>query len=530
MEKMLRMPDVDVKTYFITSRAQLEDAVIQAKNDGVDVVVCGPTGCIAAERIGCHSVMIKTHRQEIWHALTEAKRSAYVYNVQKLETERFKNISDYSFDGILTVDQNQSIVSYNNAAQELLLGSVSENRVAERLAAVMRQPGMQEIFVSDQAYTDEIIDIGGKNLSVNSIPVMVRGEKRGKVIIFQDATRIQKIESEIRKKMHARGHVARYTLDDMIGESEAMRECKRIAREYSAVNSTILITGGTGTGKEMFAQGIHNASRRSKGPFVAVNCAAIPDNLLESELFGYVSGAFTGAAKGGKMGYFELAHKGTIFLDEISEIPLTLQGRLLRTLQEKEIVKVGDDKVTPIDVRIIAASNRDLQQISEEGGFRQDLYYRLDVLRISLPSLGARREDIPLLAEHFIERFKQHFSRPDIDITEGALLALSELDWKGNIRQLSNICERLVVVCPGRIIGVEDIAAIEAERSGAAEKLPAAFESRMARAERSEILRLLNAHNGNKDEVAHALDISRATLYRKLKKHDINGHDGHVSK
>jgi len=531
MERMLRMPDVGIKTYFITARAQLEDAVSQAKQDGVDVVVCGPTGCIAAERIGCRSVMIKTHRQEIWHALTEAKRSAYVYNIQKLETERFKNISDYSFDGILTVDQGQNIVSYNSAAQELLLGGVFENRVAERLAAAMRQPAMQEIFASDRAYTDEIIDIGGKNLSVNSIPVVVRGEKRGKVIIFQDATRILRIESEIRKKMHARGHIARYTFDDIIGQSQVMQECKRIAKEYSAVNSTILITGGTGTGKEMFAQGIHNNSRRSKGPFVAVNCAAIPDNLLESELFGYVGGAFTGAAKGGKMGYFELAHKGTIFLDEISEIPLSLQGRLLRVLQEKEIVKVGDDKVMPIDVRIIAASNRDLQEISDAGGFRQDLYYRLDVLRIRLPQLSERREDVPLLARHFIEKFKQRFSRLDIDITDDALWALSQLDWKGNIRQLSNICERLVVVNPGRIIGREDIAAVATQTGTDTEKqLATALEDRMAQTERSEILRLLSEHHGDKDTVAAALGISRATLYRKLKKHGIGSHDSFVSK
>lgn len=521
MENMLRMPDVLIKTYFITSRVQLEDAVIQAKRDGVDVVVCGMTGCMIADRIGCRSVMIKTHRQEIWHALTEAKRSAYVYNVQKLETERFKNISDYSFDGILTVDQNQSIVSFNNAAQELLLGGIFSDRVAERLGAALRHSPMQEVFASEQAYTDEIIDFGGKNLSVNCIPVVVRGEKRGKVIIFQDATRIQKIESEIRKKMHARGHIAHYTLDDIIGKSQVMQECKRIAREYSAVNSTILITGGTGTGKEMFAQGIHNTSHRSKGPFVAVNCAAIPDNLLESELFGYVSGAFTGAAKGGKMGYFELAHKGTIFLDEISEIPLTLQGRLLRVLQEKELVKVGDDKVTPVDVRIIAASNRDLQQISDAGGFRQDLYYRLDVLRIRLPQLNERREDIPQIAQYFIEMFKQRFGRSDIGITDDALCALSSLNWKGNIRQLSNICERLVVVNPGRIIGREDIAAVAAQPGAIAMEPPAALESRMAQAERSEILRLMD-ERGDKEEVARALGISRATLYRKLKKYNIS--------
>jgi len=520
MENMLRIPGVDIRTYFITSRAQLEGMVSRAMEDGVDVVVCGATGCIVAEKQGCKSVLIKTHKQEIWHAITEAKRSAYVYNVQKLETERFKNISDYSFDGILTVDQSQNIVSYNNAAQELLLGEICYERVAARLSAAIGQSVMRDAIVSDRAVTDEIIEVAGKNLSVNSIPIMVRGEKRGKVIIFQDATRIQKLENEIRKKIHARGHVAKYNFDDIIGQSEMIQECKRFATEYSVVNSNILIIGGTGTGKEMFAQSIHNNSRRSKGPFVAVNCAAIPDNLLESELFGYVGGAFTGASKGGKMGFFELAHKGTLFLDEISEITLSLQGRLLRALQEKEIVKIGDDRVTPIDVRIIAASNRDLQTVSDTGGFRQDLYYRLDVLRISLPTLNERREDIPLLARHFIEKYKRRFLKPEITITNEALLALSELDWKGNIRQLSNICERLVVINSSGVI--DDISGVADQRmtrtlAGTA----AAFETKLAQAERSEILELLKRHCGDKGKAAQNLGISRATLYRRIRKYGI---------
>ena len=463
---------------------------------------------------------IRIHKQEIWYAFTEAKRSAYVYNVQKLETERFKNISDYSFDGILTMDQDENIVSYNNAAQELLLGGLYQDHVQQRLKAAIRKFGMEYIVLSDEAVTDKIVAVDDKNLSLNSIPVIVRGEKRGKVIIFQDAMRIQKIESEIRKKIHARGHVAKYSFEDIIGQSELILECKRIAKEYSVVSSNILIIGGTGTGKEMFAQSIHNNSNRRKGPFVAVNCAAIPDNLLESELFGYVGGAFTGASKSGKMGFFELAHKGTIFLDEISEITLSLQGRLLRVIQEKEIVRIGDDKVTPIDVRIIAASNRDLQEITDSGDFRQDLYYRLDVLQLSLPALNERREDIPLLAQHFICKFKLQFGKENMKIAESAYEVLKGIDWKGNIRQLANICERLVVINQSGILNGQDVARIVNNLNAGKGLADTAetFEEKLMVVERGEIIERLKSHKGDKEQAAKDLGISRATLYRRLKK------------
>lgn len=317
----------------------------------------------------------------------------------------------------------------------------------------------------------------------------------------------------------AHGHIARYSFDNIIGKSESIQECKRIAKEYSVVNSNILIIGGTGTGKEMFAQSIHNTSKRSKGPFVAVNCAAIPDNLLESELFGYVGGAFTGASKGGKMGFFELAHKGTIFLDEISEITLSLQGRLLRVIQEKEVVRIGDDKVTPIDVRIVAASNRNLQKITDSGDFRQDLYYRLDVLQLNLPCLNERSEDILLLAKHFIERFKLLFAKEEMSVTDSAYAVLKSLEWKGNIRQLANICERLVVINQSGVINGEDVVRLTGKQSAEKDEgTDDTFESKIMSMERSEIIEKLHRCSGNKNKAAQALGMSRATLYRRLKK------------
>jgi transcriptional regulator with PAS, ATPase and Fis domain len=524
LENILRIPEVIIKTYYITERVQLEEAISQAIEDGVDVIVCGVKGCIIAQKRDFKSILIKTHKQELWHAFTEAKRSAFIYNLQKLETERFKNIFNYSFEGIVTIDKNQNIISYNNAAKNILLGENKDENIIDRLNNTIQSFFTKEMVLSDKTYTDEIINVGSKNLSINSIPILIKGEKCGKVIIFQDTTRIQKLENKIRKKIYERGHIAKYTFDDIIGQSPIIQECKRIAKEYSNVNSNILITGETGTGKELFAQSIHNNSPLSKGPFVAVNCAAIPNNLLESELFGYVSGAFTGASKSGKMGLFELAHKGTIFLDEISEVNFALQGRLLRVIQEKEIVKIGDDKITPVDVRIISASNRNLSEIVNSGGFRQDLYYRLDVLSIRLPSLNERREDIPLLAQHFIKKFKKQFSKPDLVIDENVLFTLSEYNWIGNIRQLRNICERLVVFYCGKTITMADIPTIIAGRLTHSDilKNEDTFKDRICYIKQNEILKLFKKYRGDKNKVSQDLGVSIATLYRWLKKYHIS--------
>ena len=236
------------------------------------------------------------------------------------------------------------------------------------------------------------------------------------------------------------------------GVSAQIKSTIEIAKKYSRTNSNVLLIGQSGTGKEMFAQSIHNHSLRKEGPFVAVNCAAIPDNLLESELFGYTAGAFTGARKNGKQGYFELAHNGTLFLDEIGEIPLQFQAKLLRAIQEREIMPIGSDKVLSINVRIIAATNKNLEKLVEKEEFREDLLYRLDVLRINIPPLSQRKEDIPILVKkYFLE------NAPDTDITNEAYKALMNYKWNGNIRQLFNICERLSVLKQGETITEKDI-------------------------------------------------------------------------
>ncbi len=293
-----------------------------------------------------------------------------------------------------------------------------------------------------------------------------------------------------------------------------IKETIAIAHEFSKVNSNVLIVGETGSGKEVFAQSIHNESNRCKGPFVAVNCAALPETLLESELFGYAAGAFTGAARGGKIGLFELAHRGTIFLDEISEVSPKLQGRLLRVLQEREIMRIGDDKVVPVDVRIIAATNKDLYELMEEGTFRADLYYRLDILKLVIPPLRERKEDIILLMNHFIKLYCLKFNRDYKEIDKAAQDKLLQYAWAGNIRELKNIAERLVVLLKKCSITLPDI---ESALPRLKETANSTKQKKTEDLNQECLIKALEDANYHYGKAAANLGISRTTLWKRLK-------------
>jgi len=313
-------------------------------------------------------------------------------------------------------------------------------------------------------------------------------------------------------------------LENIIGESAIIQSTKREALIASKSTSTVLITGESGTGKELFARAIHNHSDRSENPFVAVNCAAIPDNLLESELFGYEEGAFTGAKKGGNLGKFELADKGTIFLDEIGDMSLHLQAKLLRVLQEKELNKLGGNSNKIIDVRVIAATNKDLETMVSNGSFREDLYYRLNVIPISLPSLRERKEDIPLLIDFMIEDYARKLNKDVQYIDENAVEVLKGYNWAGNIRELQNIIEYSVNMSSSNRITVDMLPSKVNKKNSN----PAIIDNEgiecLEDLEKREIIKALNKYKNykkDKELSAKALGISRATLYRKLDKYNI---------
>ncbi|MGM0546640.1 MAG: sigma-54-dependent transcriptional regulator [Bacteroidota bacterium] len=310
-----------------------------------------------------------------------------------------------------------------------------------------------------------------------------------------------------------------YNFNHIIGESTAMKKVYKMVERVSQATSNVLVTGQSGTGKELIARAIHSNSNRSKKPFLAINCGAIPENLVESELFGHKKGAFTGA-NADKDGVFVAAHGGTVFLDEIAEIPLNLQVNLLRVLQEREVKPVGSNKMVSFNTRIISATNKNLEKEVEEGNFRDDLYYRLNVVEIPLPPLEQRREDIPLLAHHFLQKYNKELKRNLKGITSDAMGAMMAYQWKGQVRELENVIERAILLSDGDFLGIDDLPASFRESSEREnfqidnDKLDEAIQV----FEKHHIQSVLKRTEGNKSEAARLLGIDPSTLYRKMER------------
>lgn len=359
----------------------------------------------------------------------------------------------------------------------------------------------------------------GRNLKgiYNISEIVVKNKLKGYVIDFIENKEAIKNYNKINKDY-------KITLDNIIGNSEIMEHTKQKALIAAKSSSTILITGESGTGKELFARAIHNHSDRTDYPFVAVNCAAIPDNLLESELFGYEEGAFTGAKKGGKLGKFELAHKGTIFLDEIGDMSLHLQGKLLRVLQERELDKIGGRSNILIDVRVIAATNKNLEDLVRNGNFREDLYYRLKVIPITLPTLRERKDDISLLIDYMIKEYSHKLNKEVVGIEYDVRKTLEDYTWPGNVRELQNIIEYSINMSNSSLLTL-DIIPDNIKSTYYDEKLQKEEEIRtLEDLEKEEIRKALNKYKNykkDKELIADALGISRATLYRKLEKYNL---------
>lgn len=512
--------DLEIEQYYLKDVDDILPAVEKAKADGCEVVLAGIGTCAYARKLGLHAKVIQTTEDSFHQALNEAKRLAVVGRKEAEKTRQYQTILDNAYEGVIAIDLNNKITAFNEAAQ-LILKAKHRKLFNREVTDVLAEGELVKLLVSDENYKEAFIKYGSIQLSVKKVAILLRDKKVGDMIAFQDITGIQEMEGKIRKQIYLRGHVAKHTFDDIISESDIVKQTIEKAKSYSAVDSNILIIGESGTGKEMYTQSIHSYSPRKSQPFVAINCAALPENLLESELFGYVEGAFTGAAKGGKQGFFELAHKGTLFLDEIGEITPSLQSRLLRVLQEREVMRIGDDKVIPVDVRIIAATNKNLLEMVKENTFREDLYYRLSVLDLHLPPLRASHKDIPLLAASFIQKFNSS-SKPII-ITDEALQRLSEEKWEGNVRQLQNVCERLTVLCKNDLIDLQDV-----EQHLPKDSLYVTQDTYLeqkatilGKNEKEKIIQALQDSHFHRETAAEKLGMSRTTLWRKLKQYNI---------
>ncbi|MBT2287745.1 sigma 54-interacting transcriptional regulator [Paenibacillus albidus] len=341
-------------------------------------------------------------------------------------------------DGVVTYDELGRVTFINRTAEEILGEAWDGSRL--KVDQLFSRHGV-ELEWQEGEIRDRLVTIRKQTVILSKMAILGRGNAKERVLIINIAQKIEELELKLRKQLREKGHTSRFTFEDIVTEAEPMKSIIEKAKKMAKNDLSVLILGENGTGKELFAHSIHDYSHRSPFAFIAVNCSALPENLLESELFGYEEGAFTGARKGGKPGLFEQAHKGTIFLDEIGDISPHLQARLLRVIQQKEILKVGGTRLLPVDVRVIAATNRDLTELVRSGGFREDLYYRLKVLQIEIIPLRRRKEDIPRLIRYFLER--RGISR---ELPPELCAALAEHDWPGNIRELENTVEYIAIM------------------------------------------------------------------------------------
>jgi len=512
--------DVKIEELEIRVADEVSTVIEEAKDSGLEVIVGDVVSVRYGLEFGLAALLVSSGKEAIGLALRQAQDQAEIRRRERARVEQLKMILDFTYEGIITTDQWGRISLVNRAAERTLC--TEEATILGRLISdIFPGQAIGQVLEIGSTRVGELHRVGNTLVVQNVVPVVTDGDIIGVVATFQDAGHLQDIEVKVRQELHLRGHVAHFTFVDIATHNGAMRRLLVEAEEFAGAEAKILITGETGTGKEMLAQSIHNASQRINGPFVAINCAAVPENLLESELFGYEEGAFTGARKGGKKGLFELAHRGTLFLDEIGELSLNLQARLLRVLQENAIMRVGGDRLVPVDARVIAATHCNLEKAVAEGAFRQDLYFRINVLRLYLPPLRQRQEDIVLLVRLLVDKICRRTSRLAPIIRKEIMNLFESYAWPGNIRELENILERLVVLRGGREVELADVEGlVDMGRQlpeGESQAHYLEMRGTLEEMERKIILRTLENNRQDKEKTWRELGISKTTLWRRLK-------------
>lgn len=436
-------------------------------------------------------------------------------------------------DGACVTDAD-GIVTHFNAPYGRFLGVDSAAQIGKHITDVVENTRMHIVAQTGKPEINASQSIQGENMLVQRIPI----KEDGKVIavfglvIFKNikevgrlATKLSKLESQVKlyQKQLNSLRSTRYSFDSIIGKSTALLHVKKEALQAAATVLSVLISGESGTGKELFAQSIHNASSRSMQPFIQLNCAAIPKDLLEAELFGYSKGAFTGAKSTGKIGKFELADNGSLFLDEIGDLPLEMQPKLLRALEEKEFERVGGNTLIRSDFRLIAASNQDLEGMVERGEFRADLFYRLNVVALNIPPLRERADDVVCLANHFLQKIARKTSQPPVDFTPTAETLLKQHSWPGNVRELNNVIERTMATLGGDRITPADLPFYlhrDKETRGSGQS--SLLKEVVAKAEKIAIKDALKMTGYHKVRTAELLGIHRTLLYKKISKYNIS--------
>lgn len=449
---------------------------------------------------------------------------------------------------VVIVDRNGIIIYINDGYCDFI-GTTVEEAINRPVQDVIENSRMHIVVQTGQKELAALQSINGSEMIANRFPLFENGEIVGAVgsVMFRNPEEWQMYKTKIQNLVEELNYYqakvdrelrSKYSFSDLIGNSATFLSVKSLAERVSGSNSSVLLIGESGTGKELFAGAVHNKSMRAPSPFVAINCSSIPEHLLESELFGYEDGAFTGAKKGGKKGQFEMANEGTLFLDEIGDMPLSMQSKLLRVLQEKEVHRIGGQKSKRVDVRIISATHRDLEKMVEEGTFRQDLYYRLNVIKIEIPPLRKRKEDIPIISMSLLRKLEKKFFRNGIELSAEVTERLMEHSWPGNIREIENVLERSINVLDGKMIKLSHLPlylrdketesyegteinpypdhSTNLESSCAALSVQPLKET-LALVEKQAIQNALAITKGNKIKAAKLLEIGKTSFYEKCK-------------
>ena len=454
--------------------------------------------------------------------------------LEDIPKELLEALLDNPYEGLILVDAD-GIVRFMSSSNDGVYPIPNKDVIGRHITEVSPHTRLPRVLKTGRAEIGRSMILQRKNRVIARIPIVKDGKVIGVAgkLMFRSPEvlkklydRIESLETKIDYYKDALKHVygGRYSFDSVIGGTPPLQNAKELGLQAAKSDAAVLITGESGTGKELFAHAIHKASRRYKQNFVRVNCAAIPADLIESELFGYEPGAFTGARKQGKAGKFELAHNGTIFLDEIGDMPSTLQVKMMRVLQEREVERLGSAKPKPIDFRVISATNRNLKKMLDSKDFRLDLYYRLNVFHIHLPALREIREDIPAIFQSMLRLLANRGQPPIESVSAEAMAVMQDYDWPGNVRELRNVAERAMIVCRHRRIDVDDLPIEPAKsrrRSTVSTGSVGPLKVLMEETEKQAIIQALEQTGNNRAEAAKLLGIHRTGLYQKMKKHCI---------
>lgn len=466
----------------------------------------------------------------VFAGIKNAEDSSYNINELKQGLDTMKDILDNAYQGIVLVDKDARIIKWN---YEKLLGIKEKDAIGKQVEDVIENTRLHIVVKTGKKELCEVQRIQGHDMIASRVPIIKDGKIVGAVgtVLFKDIKEVQELAMKLKilkntvdiyKEEINKMYRPRYFYESIITQNEKMLRLKEIVRKAAKSNSTILIQGESGTGKEYFAHAVHSESYRKNEAFIRINCAAIPHELLESELFGYEGGAFTGAKKEGKIGKFELANGGTIFLDEISSMPYTMQAKLLRVLEEQEFERIGSNTRVKINIRIIASTNEDLQIAVKEGRFRHDLFYRLNVVEIDIPPLRERLDDIPILSEHILNQLVQRMGFSHKIVSDKAMMLLQKHNWPGNVRELRNVLERAANIASGNHINPEHLPDFINNKFYMNNDKIYTLKNIVAEAEIKAIMEALRLSNGNRTDAAKRLGIHRTALYKKLQNYGIS--------